>query len=399
MLLLRKIQFIFVENEMHMKNTGIHLHALLLFVLLAGCQSKQQSASSLTIQIQQIDSLMKDRFQDDRFHGGLVISHNGQVIYENYLGIADRTWNQYVTKNVKFDIASVNKSMQAALVLKAVEEDRLRLNDRLVDLLKNFSYGGHFDSRITLDQLLSHRSGLPDYGDMPEELRASDFLKFRRQRLNNADYVDFISRLEPRNEPDKQFYYSNFAYHLVAIILEEIYQQPFAEILEEKLTRPLGLEQTLAVQNNEEMIPELAKGYNFNAANSTWTENPFTDLSLGRRIFSTASDLNRWALVMDNPGYLSSQSLKQIKSNHLNGISNKVSYGYGWVVVDEENKSEMGHLEMKEDYIMHGGSTEGYKAMLINIHNGEYVISFLSNVGDRTQEMQLAQEIVKLLIQ
>lgn len=50
-------------------------------------------------------------------------------------------------------------------------------------------------------------------------------------------------------------------------------------------------------------------------------------------------------------------------------------------------------------YIIHGGSTEGYKAMLININDSEYVISFLSNVGNQTEEIELAKTVVKLLIE
>jgi hypothetical protein len=58
----------------------------------------------------------------------------------------------------------------------------------------------------------------------------------------------------------------------------------------------------------------------------------------------------------------------------------------------------MGDLGIDTPYIIHGGSTDGYKAMLININQGAYVISFLSNVGNRTNEMQLAQKITKILM-
>ena len=76
----------------------------------------------------------------------------------------------------------------------------------------------------------------------------------------------------------------------------------------------------------------------------------------------------------------------------------RISYGYGWVLVGAGEKSMMGDLGITKPYIIHGGKTDGYKAMLININGGEYVISFLSNVGGRTQEMELAQKIVNILI-
>lgn len=365
--------------------------------LLMGCEAEKEKNNSTDNLAIRIDSLIESRNKQDLFHGGIVISQKGNIIYENYIGIADRSWNIPIQRDVKFDIASINKSMISALVLKAVEQDKLKLTDRLVDLLEGFSFEGNFHPAITLHQMLSHTAGLADYDALAEDLKANGFLKFKRLRFTNEEYVDFISKIKPINDPGKQFYYSNFAYHLLAIILEDTYQKPFREILKEQLTEPLGLKNTVAESRNERIILKLASAYNYQEDTKEWHENPFIDLSLGRRIFSTAADLQRWAMMMDNPGYLSEQSLELMQCNHLEGISENVSYGYGWVVFDSENKTQMGNLQIEKPYIIHGGSTDGYKAMLININEGEYIISFLSNVGNRTQEMQMAQDILKLL--
>ena len=367
---------------------------------ISGCQTEENKTplTGLPNQIQKIDSLFRSQNFQDLFHGGVVITHNTKIIYENYLGIADRSWNIPVDKNVRFDIASVNKSMIAALTLKAVEKGLLKLDDKLVTLLSDFSYQGQFDKEITLHHLLSHTSGLPDYREVNKNLKKNDFLKFKRLHFTNEEYVNFISKIKPVNKPGQQFYYSNFGYHLVAIILEETYGKPFEQVLKENLTKPLGLKNTVSESKNEIVIPQLAEAYNYQEATGQWNKNPFIDLSLGRRIFSTAADLNRWAQVMDNPGYLSTASLELMRQNHVSQISKSMSYSYGWVVFDKDNRGEMGDLGISKPYIIHGGSTDGYKAMLININRGEYVISFLSNVGDLTQEMQLAQKIINILI-
>lgn len=383
----------------HLRNFMKIVFALFYVFLFTGCHSEKSEVNEQhnEKQLHKIDALIKSHYEQDLFHGGIVISKNGETIYEKYVGIADRTWNNRMHKEVKFDIASLNKSMIAALVLKAVEEERLHLDNKLVDLLSKFSFDGNFHEKITVHHLLTHSAGLADYDGIDEELRSNQFLKFKRLRFTNEDYVNFISQIAPINDPGKQFYYSNFAYHLLAIILEEIYDKPFSEILKQKLTEPLGLKNTVSESKNEVPIDKLAKAYLFDEVTLEWYQNPFIDLSLGRRIFSTASDLNRWAQVMDNPGYLSKNSLQLMQQNHLSGISKNVSYGYGWVVFNKESNSEFGNLGIKEEYIIHGGRTDGYKAMLININKGAYVISFLSNVGNRTEEMQLAQKIVNIL--
>lgn len=380
-----------------MKRTVLNIIFATLLILCIGCASDLGTESQT--KSQQIDSLFQSRFQQDLFHGGVVISNQAEILYEKYFGIADRSWNIPFEKNTKLDIASVNKSMIAALVLKAVEEEKLNLEDRLIDLLSEFSYEGRFHPDITLHHLLSHSSGLPDYGDIPDELQQDQFLKFKRLHFSNESYVNFISSVEPINSPGKQFYYSNFAYHLVTIILENVYEMPFGNLLEEKLTRPLGLTHTLSESNNRMIVSNLAEAYSYQAETDTWVKNPFIDLSLGRRIFSTPHDLQRWAQVMDTPGWLTNTSLDLMKQNHLSDISTMISYGYGWVIFDGETEINMGNLNINLPYIVHGGSTDGYKAMLININSGEYIISFLSNVGNRTQEMQLAQKLTNILIE
>ncbi|SEJ52318.1 CubicO group peptidase, beta-lactamase class C family [Cyclobacterium xiamenense] len=370
--------------------------SLVMFLFLSnGCQNKKKEIAPLYNQ--KFDSLFNAHHSQDLFHGGVVITHSGETVYENYFGLANRGWNIPFDKDVKLDIASVNKSIIAALVLKAAEEGRLNLEDNLVDLLSGFSYEGSFHPEITLHHMLSHSSGLPDYEGVAEDLKLNQFLPFKRLRFTNEDYVDFISKIEPINTPGQQFYYSNFAYHLLPIILEETYQKPFSKILEEKLALPLGLKNTVSESENEVVISKLANAYNYQDETGQWHQNLFIDLSLGRRVFSTASDLNRWAQAMDNPGWLAAESLNLMQQNHQAEIDASFSYGYGWVVIDGENKSRMVDLGTKKPYIIHGGSTEGYKAMLININRGEYVISFLSNVGNRTDEIQLAQQIVNLL--
>lgn len=378
-------------------NKSIFLLLIFLSNLLIGCKPKTTFKENEN-HLKKIDSLFKVHLEKDFFNGGVVISKNTKTIYENYFGIADRTWNIPFDKNIKLDIASLNKSMISALVLKAVEENKLHLEDKLVNLLSGFSYEGSFHSDITLHHMLSHSSGLPDYANVTEDLKENNFLKLKRLRFTNEEYVNFISKLKPISEPAKQFYYSNFAYHLIAIIIADVYKKPFKQVLEEKLTLPLGLHNTISEDKNEVIIPNLAKAYNYHEETKQWLENPFIDLSLNRRIFSTVSDLNKWAQAIDHPDWLSKNSLKLMKQNHLREISKNISYGYGWVIFDSENKSEMGDLGISKPYIIHGGSTDGFKSMLININEGEYVISLLSNVGSRTNEMELAKKITNILL-
>lgn len=345
-----------------------------------------------------IDSLLKAEYEAEQFSGSVVIGNNDSLFYQKHLGLAHRGWKTPIDSNTRFDIASINKSFVGALVLLAVEEAKISLDDRLVDLLQSFRYTGNFNEKVTIHNMLSHTSGLPDYGNVSTPLAAHDFEKFKRLHFTNQEYVDFISQIDPIGPPGKRFYYSNFAYHLLCIILEDVYGLPFSDLLQQKLCTKLNMRHTYASTENREVIPQLAEGYNYNEEKQKWERNNYIDLTLGRRIFSTTSDLYQWGKAMNNTSLFSEDALTQMKINHLKTVTDQMSYGYGWVVFDENTQAQMGNLDIALPYIIHGGSTEGYKSMLVNIDNGKYIIALLANSGARTNEMELTKKITHFLM-
>ena len=267
------IEFCFKRFEIKTMKQLFYFVLSIQFLIACNSYESKRSAAELTERMKQIDGLINQYHSKDRFHGEVVISHFGEFIYESYIGIADRTWNIPFDDDIKMDIASVNKSMIAALILKAEEEDLLSLDDRLVDLLANYSYQGSFHPDISLHNLLNQSSGLGDYGDLSDEFKKNNFRDFKRLHFTHQEYIDFISQIQVRGEPGDQFYYSNFGYHLLGIVLSNIYDQPFDLILKKKLTEPLGLKNTVSSNRNDITIPNLAKAYNLDSQSGRWLEN------------------------------------------------------------------------------------------------------------------------------
>jgi len=156
--------------------------------------------------------------------------------------------------------------------------------------------------------------------------------------------------------------------------------------------------QTYSSSSNQVSTPNLAVGYSYHEDDKKWLANNFIDLTLGRRIFSKAGDLRLWIKEMSEGKILNQKSLTKMKANHLSEITQDLGYGYGWVTFGKGDNYGMGNLGIDEPYIIHGGNTEGFRAMAININEGDYIISFLMNSGWRTNEMELAKIIVNNLI-
>lgn len=368
----------------------------MILILFTACGQDRSEADGQTAKSGRIDSLLSVEFSADRFSGSVAVSGADNMQFAKAYGIADRNFEIPMGLDSRSDIASLNKSMVGMLVMIAVEEEKLTLDDRLTDILSDYEYSGNFHDGITIHQMLTHTSGLPDYDAVNDEFSADGFLRLKRMHFTNEEYVDFISQLMPAGDPGAQFHYSNFAYHLLSLILEERYQTTFGDLIEQKIFKPLGMNTSYSTTDNQKIFGNTVKGYIYR--DGEWFENPFIDLSIGRRVFSTATDLIKWGRALNEPILVSASSLERIKTNHLSDLTSDLSYGYGWVVFDEGESFRMGDLGINKPYLIHGGSTDGYKSLLVNINNGEWVIAILANSGNRTNELQLGGKITRILL-
>jgi D-alanyl-D-alanine carboxypeptidase len=133
-----------------------------------------------------------------------------------------------------FAIASITKTFTATLTLQLVDEGRLRLNDRVVDLLP----GIQVPADVRVVHLLRHISGLADL-----LIPMRDTLNADLERLWQP-YEVIGAVPGPWFAPGASWAYSNTNYVLLGMIIERVSGQPFATLLHQRLLDPLGLTQT-----------------------------------------------------------------------------------------------------------------------------------------------------------
>lgn len=344
-------------------------------------------------QVNKFDSLILQEHNANRFDGTIVIGSKDRILYSKAIGTASRVWNISMELNHQFDIASLAKAFIAAMVLMNVEQGVMMLDDKIVKHLPAFK--SKYADDITIHQLLIHTAGLSDYAQMFDELTNDNYRKAKRLHFDDtSDYINFISSLQPINEPGKAFYYSNFGYHLLALMLEKIEEKPFSDLLEQRITNRLGLSNTYSPERNTKVYENTVEAYNWK--NGVYERNQFIDFTFGRRIYSTSEDLYQWAVALCDGSLLNLRSSELMFTNYLTAF-NGVSYGFGWIIQDGD-QYDMGNIDINKPYYIHGGSTEGFKSMLTIINKGEFIITHLSNIGDQTNEIELTKNIAKILL-
>jgi D-alanyl-D-alanine carboxypeptidase len=168
--------------------------------------------------------------------GSLVIAEDGKVLYSRAIGYGqiNGTEKKPLTAANRFRIASIGKTHTAVMILQLVEERKLKLNDTLDQFFPQVPNAG----KITIVQMLSHRSGIPNLR------REWDPQRNWRNGITKDETLALIAKATPEFEPDTKQSYSNSGYFLLSLIIEKITGQSGAEALDARITSRIGLTDT-----------------------------------------------------------------------------------------------------------------------------------------------------------
>ncbi|MEN9952032.1 MAG: hypothetical protein RLZZ520_300, partial [Bacteroidota bacterium] len=150
-----------------------------------------------------------------RFNGGLLVSRNGKIIFEAYNGLKEVLKGDSINSSTSFHLASVSKTITAMAILKLFEDKSISIDQPVAFFLNGFPF-----PKITVRNLLSHRSGLPNYVHFAEHVGWDT-----KKTLTNQDILQLIidkSALLDIGRPDAYFDYCNTNYALLALIVEKV---------------------------------------------------------------------------------------------------------------------------------------------------------------------------------
>ena len=186
--------------------------------------------------------------------GGVAVAvrMNSNTQFFNY-GMADNAQNRPVTADSIFNLGSVGKVFATTLLAQGVKQGELSLNDPVAKYVTELQRGGDI-RRITLGQLASHTSGLPDVPGQYEH--------WHRGKYTWPDSVRFLNswKADPKHDPGKQYLYSDTAMVLLRIALQRRFNTPFAALMHQRLTGPLGMTST-ALPLPRDLLGRAVQGY------------------------------------------------------------------------------------------------------------------------------------------
>ena len=164
---------------------------------------------------------------------------DGHGVVQFAVGLADLRPRRDLEPGDEFRVGSITKTFMAALVLQLVAERRLALDDSVDRWLPGQVPNG---SAITVRMLLDHSSGLPDYTDDPV---LTDLRQGRAPRLRTPEQLLAMgARQKPLFAPGTAWAYSDTNYIALGLILQKVTHRSVRQLVEERISRPLGLRHT-----------------------------------------------------------------------------------------------------------------------------------------------------------
>jgi CubicO group peptidase (beta-lactamase class C family) len=199
-----------------------------------------------------IDAYLRPYVQSNNFAGVVRVEHRGALLFERAYGLADRETGQANTPATCFHVASVSMQFTAAAILRLVDAGTLHLEQSVGDLLP----GTEGASQITIRDLLTERSGLPDINEQPDY---AELLHHHQTPATLVAHIGGRPLVAAPGTPSRHEEHS--AYNLLALIVERATDVPFAVAVRQLVFTPLHLEHSFVDDDSMPATSHAAHGY------------------------------------------------------------------------------------------------------------------------------------------
>ena len=278
-----------------------------------------QTGDSLQKKLARFDAELTGKISPKEPGLSIIITRGNQVVFEKYYGYANLEQNIKLNAEHVLGIASMSKQFTGMAAVILVEEGKLSLEDDIKKYMPNLPIG---DRKITISQLLSHTSGLP------EITKNEEFMNHIAQRHSVQEIIDMAFKGDFTAEPGVKYQYCNTGYIIMAALIEKLSGQSYAAFLRNRIFLPLEMNDTYACdyyRNADNAVPRyFADSTGYAGA----TTMHFSNLIGGGNIITNAGDMAKWGMALISGDKLPRNYKKIWQSNRLNS-GEETGYGLG----------------------------------------------------------------------
>lgn len=310
------------------------LRSLLALPLLCLSLTATTAPASIDSQLaERIDADVQTVLQRTGTPGAtILIAKHGHVVYRHAYGLRDRDRHVPATVDGYYEIGSITKQFTAAAILQLQEAGKLHLDDKLSAYLPD---APHADE-VTLRQLLSHTSGMPEYLDAVDAAKAID------KPASFDKLMSYIAGKPLDFPPGSRWSYSNTGYILAGRVIEVISHESYQHYVQTHLLDRADMTHTFTVAE-ESKLPNMAIGYD--RENGQVAPARTIAASVGWAagfLVSTVDDLEKWNTALRS-GKIVTPADYALMSKSVKTAQGDTGYGLGLFVDNIDDQPRVGH--------------------------------------------------------
>ncbi len=327
-----------------------------------------------------LDSLLKRINKRHDFHGSILVAKKGKLVYQNQIGYADFRKKSDLSEASIYQLASVSKQFTAASIMILKERNQLKLTDTITTYFPKFPF-----KNITIQHLLNHTSGLPNYFWVAEN-------EWKKNKApTNIEMMEFLetSKVSKFSWPGRKFDYSNTGYFVLASLIEKISEMSYSEFLDANIFKPLKMNDSFAFSfQNDTLRSNQLIGYRlYRGWRHRTIPNTINDAIVGdKNIYATSKDLLKWVNGLNSGKIISKESLELMYAKGKTKYGRKIPYGFGFRI-NEKND---------EKIVYHFGKWNGFSTGITQYQEDDLVVIILEHTSYRSMDY-LNKQIKKIV--
>ncbi|MFC4819956.1 serine hydrolase domain-containing protein [Dokdonella ginsengisoli] len=327
-----------------------------------------------------VDAFVRDYAQQHGFSGSIRIVRPGKPDYVRSFGLANLAFEVPNRTHTKYRIASITKLFTATLILQLRDRGRLDLDRPIRAYLPD--YAGRGGDTITVQQLLNHTSGLPNFDQVAEATDAiRDGLPTYQKPYTSDQLLAKFCSGDPLHAPGTTFDYNNGDYVVLGKIVERLYGQPYEHVLRERILDPLRMKDS-GFLHQADVVAGLADTYFRHDDRKTLSPDlpvyPENWYAAGA-LYSTTADLATFSRALFDGRLVGRDSLERMFRPGLD------DYGYGlW-----SYQTRLGGAARR--VVKRPGRIMGAQAQLFHVFDPDLTIVLLANTASADLDEFVAQ--------
>ena len=340
-----------------------------------------------------IDALFSVLTSPDDPGLAVLVRKNGRTLFERSYGVRDLHSRVLIDAHTNFRLASCTKQFTALAIMLLVHDGKLRYDETLTELFPDFPPYGN---SITVQNLLNHTSGLPDYEDLMEALEKAKGPRWTPERqIQDAEVLQLLKKERAgKFTPGTSWSYSNSGYVVLGLIVANVSGKSYGEFLHTRIFGPLKMNHTIVFQKEKNAVANRAFGHTKDNDTFKETDQSPTSATLGDGgIYSSLEDLAKWDEALGDHTLLSDKEFqsawtpvrladgseprwpKEPNDDNLHP-GKPVRYGFGWFLDPYQGRERMWHT----------GSTMGFRTVIERFFDDKLTIVILCNRTDLDPE-------------